>query len=76
MVFYGVCAYVYVCIMCVQGGAIAALTVIQRPELFTGVVFTAPAIISDVNFFRVSFHSNLQLGCVRIRLASLMNFTM
>jgi len=41
--------------MCTQGGAVAALTVVQRPQLFAGIVFTAPAIISKDKLFRVNF---------------------
>ena len=53
-----------VCNCVVQGGLITALTVLERPDLFSGVIFSAPAIVNvNVGFFKVSMHILLSDNC-------------
>ena len=45
---------------CMQGGTIAALTVIMRADLFKGVVLSAPSLVADpesAGFFLVCLFS-------------------
>ena len=49
-----VVTYLVTCVLA-QGGLITALTVVERPQLITGIVLSAPAMLDDrATSFQVS----------------------
>ena len=50
-----VVTYLVTCVLLAQGGLITALTVVERPQLITGIVLSAPAMLDDrATSFQVS----------------------
>ena len=59
--------YIHMYITCIsnaynksQGGNIAALTIIENPQLFAGAVFSAPAIVNKASYIQVCYSLSAQ----------------